>query len=80
MTTVFTWMGCNGLSFLSHLAVLIAVMTSIPALILPKTGCWEGVDLSQKSRKELCTTLMKNWDPPESGCPVLAMDKVPIWI
>ncbi len=34
---------------------------------MPKTGCLEGVDLSNQSKKELCTTLMKNCDPPELG-------------
>ena len=43
---------------------------------MPKTGCWEGVLLSNQSRKELCTVLMKNWDPPLLGAPVLAIEKV----
>jgi hypothetical protein len=32
--------------------------------------------LSNQSRKLLCTVLMKNWDPPELGAPVLAIEKV----
>ena len=27
----------------------------MPEVTLPNTGCWEGVDLSNQSRNELCT-------------------------
>ena len=33
--------------------------------------------MSNQSRKELCTVLTKNWDPPLLGWPVLAMERVP---
>ena len=45
---------------LPHLVLLMLLTTSIPPTTLPKTGCWEGVDLSQKSKKELWTVLTKN--------------------
>ena len=44
---------------------------------LPKTGCWDGVDLSKKSKKLLCEILMKNCEPPELGRPVFDIDSVP---
>jgi hypothetical protein len=46
-------------------------------LTFPKTGWAEGVLLSNQSRNALWFTLMKNWLPPDSGRPVLAIDKVP---
>merc|ERR1711892_859072 len=58
--------------------VLMALITSMPSVILPKTGCFEGVLVSNQSRKALCLVLMKNCEPPESGAPVLAIDSVPI--
>ena len=57
--------------------LLIALITSMPSVTLPKTGCLEGVLVSNQSRKALCLVLMKNCEPPESGIPVLAMDSVP---
>lgn len=30
-----------------------AELTSIPETIYPKTGCWDGVEVSKKSKKEL---------------------------
>lgn len=50
---------------------------SYPSTTLPKTGCADGVERSNQFRKLLLFTLMKNWEPPELGAPVLAMDKVP---
>lgn len=46
-------------------------------LTLAKTGCALSVLLSNQSKKELWLTLMKNWDPPDWGLPVLAMERVP---
>ena len=44
--------------------------------VLPKTGCfdWPG---ENQSKKSLCTTLMKNWEPPVLGAPVFAIESVP---
>lgn len=77
MVTDSHTIGCSGRSLPSHLALLIAITTSMPLATLPKTGCWDGVLLSKKSRNELCTVLMKNWLPPELGWPVLAIENVP---
>ena len=41
--------------------LLIALITSMPSVTLPKTGCLDGVLLSNQSRKALCLVLMKNW-------------------
>merc|ERR1740138_1708770 len=45
-------------------------------MILPNTGCldWPG---ENQSKFALSFTLMKNWEPPEFGLPVLAIDNVP---
>lgn len=48
----------------------ICFTKSMPSTTLPKTGCALSVDLSNQSKKELLATLMKNWDPPDSGWPV----------
>ena len=37
-------------------------------------GCHTG---ENQSRKSLCTVFMKNCEPPELGCPVLAIESVP---
>merc|ERR1712232_970033 len=49
---------------------------SIPEVILPKTGCfdWPG---ENQSRFLLSATFMKNWEPPEFGDPVFAIESVP---
>ena len=74
---LFIMIGCLGLS-LTVGTLLIAVTMSMPSITLPKTGCWDGVDLSNQSKKLLCTTLMKNWLPPVFGWPVFAMLSVPM--
>ncbi len=74
--TRIIWIGVLGRSCRSVLALLIASTTSWPSTTRPKTGCWEGVLLSKKSKKLLWTVLIKNWDPPEFGWPVLAMESV----
>merc|ERR1719258_236295 len=73
---LFIMIGCLGLS-LTVGTLLIAVTMSMPSTTLPNTGCCEGVDLSNQSRKLLCATLMKNWLPPVFGWPVFAMLSVP---
>ena len=45
-------------------------------MTLPKTGCLLWPDENQ-SRKSLWTVLMKNWQLPLLGTPVLAMESVP---
>eukprot|EP00965_Chrysotila_dentata_P238028 6202253-Pleurochrysis_carterae.AAC.1 len=56
----------------------MATMTSKDCLSahLPKTGCFDEPGENQ-SRKSLCTTFMKNWEPPELGWPVFAIESVP---
>jgi len=55
----------------------ICLTSSTFSVTFPKTGWAEGVDLSNQSRKLLCATFKKNWEPPDSGRPVFAMLKVP---
>ena len=43
--------GTLGLSSVLTWLLLMFIMISCPSVILPKTGCWEGVLLSKKSRK-----------------------------
>merc|ERR1719409_787336 len=68
-------MGTTGLSLLV-LTLEILVTTSMPRVILPKTGCFDAPGENQ-SRFLLSATLRKNCEPPEFGRPVLAMDNVP---
>ena len=53
----------------------MARTTSRPAVTRPKTGCREEPPENQ-SRFELWATLMKNCEPPESGAPVFAIDRL----
>lgn len=73
----FILTGVTGASRGLVLVFPMAFTMSMPLTTLPNTGCCDGVDLSNQSRKELCTVLTKNWDPPLLGWPVLAMDRVP---
>jgi len=50
-----TTTGVTGLSLLSVFTFWILSTMSMPEVTLPNTGCWEGVDLSNQSRNELCT-------------------------
>eukprot|EP00308_Calcidiscus_leptoporus_P026785 CAMPEP_0119352148 /NCGR_PEP_ID=MMETSP1334-20130426/1467_1 /TAXON_ID=127549 /ORGANISM="Calcidiscus leptoporus, Strain RCC1130" /LENGTH=123 /DNA_ID=CAMNT_0007365127 /DNA_START=456 /DNA_END=827 /DNA_ORIENTATION=+ len=75
MTMEFILMGTTGLSR-TVLAFEIAMTTSIPSVMAPKTGCfdWPG---ENQSRKELSATFKKNCEPPELGRPVFAIESVP---
>merc|ERR1719401_3166558 len=72
---LFILMGTTGLSSLV-LTLEILVTTSIPEVILPKTGCFDAPGENQ-SRFLLSATFMKNCEPPEFGSPQLAMERVP---
>merc|ERR1719401_3408801 len=75
ISMLFILMGTTGLSSLV-LTLEILITTSIPEVILPKTGCFDEPGENQ-SRFLLSATFMKNWEPPEFGEPVLAMESVP---
>merc|ERR1711972_1193930 len=72
---LFILMGFTGLSSLV-LTLEILSATSMPSMILPKTGCFDSPGENQ-SRFRLSATLMKNCEPPVLGEPVLAIDNVP---
>src|SRR5437763_1554563 len=76
MVTLFILIGVFGRSPAAVGAVSIFFTTSMPFVILPNTGCFDGPGVNQ-SRYELCTVLMKNCPPPEFGRPVFAIDSVP---
>ena len=42
-----------------------------------REGRGEGGAERDQSRKSLCTVLIKNWEPPELGAPVFAIESVP---
>ena len=71
-----TWIGVLGRSPPSVGAFSIWRTTSILSQILPNTGWRDAPGLNQ-SRYELWIVLMKNYDPPVLGRPVLAMASVP---
>merc|ERR1719203_797732 len=75
MVMEFILTGTTGLSR-TVLTLEMAFATSMPSMTLPKTGCFDGPGENQ-SRLALLATLMKNWEPPELGRPVLAIDSVP---
>merc|ERR1719335_127998 len=72
---LFIRMGVRGLSSRVGTLEMFTAM-SMPLVTLPKTGCFDSPGENQ-SKKSLCTTLMKNCDPPVFGAPVLAMESVP---
>merc|ERR1719446_1931630 len=55
----------------------IAITTSKPLMICPKTGCLE-LPPENQSRRGLSFTFKKNCDPPEFGAPVFAIDNDPV--
>ena len=65
--TLIIWMGVDGRSPRAVGVVSIFLMTSMPSMMRPKTGCFEGVLLSNQSRYLLWTVLMKNWQLPLLG-------------
>merc|ERR1739845_204993 len=73
---LFILIGSTGLSF-RVFTLEIFVATSMPEVILPNTGCFDAPGENQ-SRLLLFATLTKNWEPPEFGLPVLAIDSVPL--
>merc|ERR1712032_148466 len=54
----------------------IATAMSMPLVILPNTGCFDGPGENQ-SRFLLSATFKKNWEPPVFGEPQFAMESVP---
>mmetsp|Transcript_159773 Transcript_159773/g.508605 ORF Transcript_159773/g.508605 Transcript_159773/m.508605 type:complete len:211 (+) Transcript_159773:378-1010(+) len=75
MVILITLMGIRGLS--SDVGTFdIFVTTSMPLVIMPNTGCWEGPGLNQSS-DVLFPTLRKICDPPLFGWPTFAIDNVP---
>merc|ERR1712228_958068 len=75
---LFITIGVLGLSSVVGTFEIFSAM-SYPSVILPKTGCFDAPGLNQ-SRLRLSATFMKNCEPPEFGCPVLAIDSVPGWL
>lgn len=53
IVTETTCTGVSGLSSPFVLTLLMAMITSMPDETLPNTGCWEGLDLSNQSKKLL---------------------------
>merc|ERR1719443_457040 len=58
------------------LEILTMMSSDAWSTALPKTGRFDSPGENQ-SRKSLCTTFMKNCEPPELGWPVLAIESVP---
>src|SRR6185369_16689166 len=73
---LFILIGVFGRSPALRGAFEILSTTSIPSVTLANTGCFDGPGENQ-SRYGLSTTLMKNWQLPLFGRPVLAIDSVP---
>merc|ERR1719313_3139493 len=74
---LFIMIGVIGLSLrVGTLEIATATLKLSSSTSLPKTGCFDCPGLNQ-SRFLLSATLRKNWEPPEFGWPVLAIDKVP---
>src|SRR5262245_34361322 len=76
IVTLFILTGVFGRSWLLVGVVSIFLITSMPDVTLPNTGCLDGPGVNQSSRA-LWIVLMKNCAPPEFGCPVFAIDSVP---
>ena len=60
MVIEFTMTPFFGQSFGCVSTADIFITTFIPSVTLPNTGCADGEDLSNQSRKSLWTVLMKN--------------------
>src|SRR3954463_14850136 len=73
---LFILIGVLGRSPALRGAFEILSTMSIPSFTWPNTGCFDGPGENQ-SRYGLSTTLMKNWQLPLFGRPVLAIDSVP---
>ena len=67
--------GVTGLS-LRVCTFEMLLTTSNPDVTCPKTG-WRLLPGLNQSKKELCATLMKNWEPPLFGWPVFAIESEP---
>merc|ERR1712151_233495 len=68
------WLGQS--SLVGTFVILTRGSRSALPTTFPNTGCFESPGPNQ-SKKSLCTTLMKNCDPPVLGAPVLAIESVP---
>ena len=74
--TRIIWTGVTGRSPGPVRVVSMDLITSIPPMTFPNTGCLDGPGENQ-SRYALLTVLMKNYELPLLGRPVLAIERVP---